>query len=77
MCHNCYHKYGKPKKASKCPHTDVPHYAAGVCQKCYLARYYLNKKKPQMKKQTSSKEEDPASSPVPAREQAAEVQKSI
>jgi len=56
MCHSCYHKFGKPKKASDCPHTDMPHYASGVCQKCYLARYYLQKKKPQIQAKLRKKQ---------------------
>lgn len=39
MCNNCYHLIGRNKKAWKCSHTNKSHYALGVCQNCYQARY--------------------------------------
>lgn len=30
--------------ATSCPHTDRPHYSGGMCQSCYLAKYYLKRK---------------------------------
>ena len=60
MCHSCYHKFGKPKKAHNCEHTDKPHYAGGLCQKCYLAQYYVNKKRPnRLLQKTSQKQKTP------------------
>ena len=44
MCHNCYHRRGKTKKAFACEHKDKSHYSNGMCQNCYLAKYYLKRK---------------------------------
>ena len=35
----------KAKMASECEHTFRPHYSSGLCQNCYLAKYYLKRKK--------------------------------
>jgi len=51
MCHNCYHRVGKTKKAFACGHPQRSHYSGGMCQNCYLAKYYLKRKqKAQLKK---------------------------
>ena len=44
MCHNCYHSKGKTKLAYACEHTKRSHYSSGMCQNCYLAKYYLTRK---------------------------------
>ena len=31
--------------ASACIHKNKPHYSNGLCQNCYLAQYYLKRKK--------------------------------
>ena len=31
--------------ATECEHTDRPHYSSGKCQSCYLAEYYIKRKK--------------------------------
>ena len=31
------------KMASKCEHKDRQHYSTGLCQSCYLAKYYLKR----------------------------------
>lgn len=49
MCHNCYHRKGKTKLATGCEHTDKPHYSNGKCQSCYLAEYYVRRKKQPVK----------------------------
>ena len=63
MCHNCYHNKGKQKKATACSHTTKPHYSNGLCQNCYLAQYYLKRKKKNMLKKMgdapTSKNTDP------------------
>ena len=44
MCHNCYHRKGKTKMAYACGHTNKSHYSSGMCQNCYLAKYYIKRK---------------------------------
>jgi len=53
MCHNCYHRKGKSKKADKCGHPERAHYSAGMCQNCYLAKYYLKRKQKQERKRAT------------------------
>lgn len=36
--------------ASVCGHTDRSHYSSGMCQNCYLAKYYLKRKNKQEEK---------------------------
>jgi hypothetical protein len=31
MCHNCYHRMGKTKKAYACGHPNKSHYSNGMC----------------------------------------------
>jgi hypothetical protein len=38
MCYNCYHRVGRKKKAWLCEHSHKPHYAHGLCNKCYQNR---------------------------------------
>ena len=40
LCINCYHRYGRSKRAWLCEHIDKPHYAHGKCQNCYLSTYH-------------------------------------
>tara|TARA_B110000285_G_C15120559_1_gene616845 strand:+ start:1977 stop:2255 length:279 start_codon:yes stop_codon:yes gene_type:complete len=51
MCHNCYHRKGKTKMAHACGHPHKSHYSSGMCQNCYLAKYYLKRKNKQAEKQ--------------------------
>jgi hypothetical protein len=44
-------KRGKQKMASKCEHTDKPHYSGGLCSNCYLAQYYLKRKQKKYEKE--------------------------
>ena len=37
--------------ASKCQHTNKPHYSSGLCQSCYLAQYYQKRKKKMLEKE--------------------------
>ena len=37
--------------ASKCEHTDKPHYSGGLCSNCYLAQYYLKRKQKKYEKE--------------------------
>ena len=39
------------KTATKCKHTDKPHYSGGLCQICYLAEYYKKRKQKRLEKQ--------------------------
>ncbi len=41
MCNNCYHTYGRDKKAWICGHVDKSHYALGFCQNCYHQKYSM------------------------------------
>ena len=41
MCINCYHRRGRTKKAWACRHSNRLHYSKGLCQNCYLAKYYI------------------------------------
>ena len=41
--------------ASACIHKNKPHYSNGLCQNCYLAQYYLKRKK---KNENKTKEND-------------------
>jgi hypothetical protein len=50
MCINCYHRRGRTKKAWACSHDDRLHYSKGLCQNCYLAKYYRNRKEKKTKK---------------------------
>ena len=43
MCQYCYHVYADNKRATMCPHTDMPHYARGFCIKCYFRDYNIRK----------------------------------
>lgn len=44
MCINCYHRRGRTKKAWACIHREKLHYSKGLCQNCYLSRYYRQRK---------------------------------
>lgn len=41
---SCYHRSGRTKKAWACPHNFRIHYSKGLCQNCYLASYYQERK---------------------------------
>ena len=41
---SCYHRIGRTKKAWACPHPYKLHYSKGLCQNCYLSKYYHDKK---------------------------------
>ena len=56
MCHNCYHRRGKSKMAYGCGHPHKPHYSQGMCQNCYLAKYYVKRKLKQTKKELAKKQ---------------------
>jgi hypothetical protein len=43
----------KAKMASLCEHTSRLHYSCGMCQNCYLSKYYLKRKKKQLEKRLS------------------------
>jgi hypothetical protein len=43
MCQYCYHVFADNKRATKCPHTLMPHYARGFCIKCYFRDYNVRK----------------------------------
>jgi hypothetical protein len=45
MCNHCYHKMGRNKLATACPHRDRTDYAKGKCQNCYLNDYNKQKRK--------------------------------
>ena len=64
MCINCYHRRGRTKKAWGCPHKDKLHYSKGLCQNCYLAKYYQSclKQKRKAKKSRKSRDEDDGTS---------------
>ena len=44
MCNNCYHAFGRDKKAWICAHNDKSHYALGLCQSCYHSKYAQGRK---------------------------------
>jgi hypothetical protein len=68
MCHNCYHRRGKSKKAYACGHLEKAHYSAGMCQNCYLAAYYQKRKLKQLaKKQMVSAERATEEAETPAK----------
>ena len=49
MCNHCYHKYGRSRTATDCPHAGQRLvYAKGKCQNCYINDY--NKLKRREKK---------------------------
>ena len=56
----CKHKIGKTKKAWACEHTDKLHYSKGMCQNCYLAKYYRDRKEGQRKKKLLKKKQKEA-----------------
>ena len=41
---SCYHRTGRTKKAWACGHDNKLHYSKGLCQNCYLANYYQERK---------------------------------
>lgn len=56
MCKNCYHAKGRTKKATKCPHSDRPLYAKGICKNCYLSTYHKDKRQEKRKAKMAIKE---------------------
>ena len=64
MCHNCYHRRGKTKKAWACPHTHKSHYSGGMCQNCYLAKYYIKRKSKIEQKEANKQKQDTADQSV-------------
>jgi hypothetical protein len=58
MCHNCYHRKGKTKMADACGHPERSHYSSGMCQNCYLAKYYLKRKTKAMQKQQDKSQQE-------------------
>ncbi len=67
MCHNCYHRRGKSKKAWGCPHTNKSPYSGGLCQNCYLAKYYI-KRKQKMQGKAAENEGDKTTEQIEAAE---------
>ena len=53
----CRHRISKTKKAWACEHTDKLHYSKGMCQNCYLAKYYRDRKDAQRKKKLLNTQE--------------------
>jgi len=51
MCINCYHRRGRTKKAWACQHSEKLHYSKGLCQNCYLSRYYRTRKEQKKRKE--------------------------
>jgi hypothetical protein len=49
---------GKTKMATVCGHTDRSHYSSGMCQNCYLAKYYLKRKQKALTKEADAKSAD-------------------
>ena len=43
--------------AYACGHPHKSHYSSGMCQNCYLAKYYLKRKQKQAEKQKQSSED--------------------
>ena len=41
--------------ATACTHSHKPHYSNGLCQNCYLAQYYLKRKKKNQEKMAAAK----------------------
>lgn len=41
--------------ASACGHFDRSHYSRGMCQNCYLSKYYIQRKDKKTKKNTDKK----------------------
>ena len=41
---NFYNQSRRTKKAWACQHTNKLHYSKGLCQNCYLANYYRERK---------------------------------
>lgn len=40
--------------ATACAHIHKPHYSNGLCQNCYLAQYYLKRKKKNQEKMAAA-----------------------
>jgi len=45
---------GKTKKAYACGHPNKSHYSNGMCQNCYLAKYYIKRKNKSPKSETEN-----------------------
>ena len=56
MCMNCYHRSGRTKKAWACHHRNKLHYSKGLCQNCYLANYYRERKAKNLKEQAEKRQ---------------------
>ena len=48
--------------AHACGHPDRSHYSSGMCQNCYLAKYYLKRKNKQEEKAKAKLESETAKS---------------
>jgi hypothetical protein len=44
MCVSCYYQREGKKNAWECEHKTKKHYSKGMCQNCYLANYYRERK---------------------------------
>lgn len=55
---SCYHRIGRTKKAWACQHSNKLHYSKGLCQNCYLAKYYRERKEEKRKKELRAEQKN-------------------